>query len=226
MQTHEKVKKLLPRVEAVEQLYDGLNGKIIKWTLEHGNTSHDPSALAFLVARDGQVLSKCPNPYSGSSFAKWMEEEVKEYERTHPRTAVPLVMAGLVKDEDGKSYSCPAFDEAREAGKPVLLYAGRDARPDDSRKLKKEVKAARRLEKRAFGSKKAAEAAKGWVLLRLNLGEKEHAVYAKSLGIESAPAVLMFLPGEEKPVDLGTRIRGANLEYHFKKHAPKKTDAK
>ena len=166
------------------------------------------------------MLSKCSNPYAGASFAKWMKEEVDKYERTHPRTVVPLVMADLVSD-DGKAYSCPAFDEARESKKPVLLYVGRDARPEDSRKVKKEVKAARRLEKAAFSSKKAAAAAKGWVLLRLNLGEKEHAIFAKSLGIEKAPVVLMFLPDNEEPVDLGTRLKGANLEFHLKKHAPK-----
>ena len=179
-----------------------------------------------MVARDGQVLSKCSNPYAGSSFAKWMKEEVDKYERTHPRTVVPLVMAELATDDEGRSYSCPAFDAAREARKPVLLYVGRDARPTDSRKVKKQVKAARRLEKAAFGSKKAAAAAKGWILLRLNLGEKEHAVYAESLGIKAAPAVFMFLPDNKEPVDLGTRLKGANLEFHFKKHAPKIEKAK
>ena len=173
-----------------------------------------------MVARDGQVLSKCSNPYAGASFAKWMKDEVDKYERTHPRTVVPLVMAELVPD-DHNGYTCPAFDAARESKKPVLFYIGRDARPEDNRKIKKQVKAARRLEKAAFSSKKAAAAAKGWILLRLNLGEKEHAIFAKSLGIDAAPAVLMYLPDNKEPVDLGTRIRGANLVFHFKKHAPK-----
>ena len=35
-----------------------------------------------------------------------------------------------------------------------------------------------------------------------------------------APALLMFLPDEEKPQDL-KRIKAASLLYHLKKHAPK-----
>ena len=55
MQRDEAVAKLLPRFECVEWHYDGLNGKIIPWTMEHGNESHDPSVLAFVVAADGTV---------------------------------------------------------------------------------------------------------------------------------------------------------------------------
>ncbi len=209
MQPHEKVAKLLPRVEPVEQLYDGLNGKVIKWTLENGNKSHDPSCLAFLVGRDGKVVSKCPSPYSASSFTKWLGEEVVKYEKSHPRTRVPFVPPTM---EDGR---CVEFDEAQQERKPILLYVGRETAGD--KKAKKQIKVCRKFEKGTLSSKKAAAEAKGWVLLRFDIADKRHAEFLKQFGVKTAPALLMFAPGAEKPTDLGTKVKGPNLAYHLKK---------
>ena len=194
----------------MEQLYDGLNGKIIKWTLENGGTSHDPSVQAFLVARDGKVVSRCAQPYNASSMSKWLEEEVGKDEKTHPRTAVPFVSAGIVEGR------CAAFDEAREARRPILLYVGRES--GEGREAAKQMRAARKFEKSTLGSKKAAAEAKGWTLLRFDLADKEHAAFVKAFGVEAAPALLMFPPREEKPTNLGTRLKGPNLAYFLKKH--------
>ena len=209
MQPHEKVTKLLTRVEPVEQLYDGLNGKIIKWTLENGNKSHDPSCLAYLVGSDGKVVSKCPSPYAASSFSKWLNEEITKYEKSHPRTRVPFVPP-TIEDE-----ACVEFDEAKRERKPILIYVGRESTAD--KKLKKQIKACRKFEKGTLSSKKAATQAKGWVLLRFDIAEKKHAEFLKQFGVEAAPALLMFAPGAEKPTDLGTKMKGASLAYHLKK---------
>ena len=78
--------------------------------MKNGNTHKDPSCLAFLVGRDGKVVSKCERAYSASSFSKWLAEEVKKYEKNHPRTRMPFVSA---KPAD--------LEEARETGKPMFV---------------------------------------------------------------------------------------------------------
>ncbi len=210
MQPHEKVLKLLPRVEPVEQLYDGLNGKVIKWTLENGNKSHDPSCLAFLEGRNGKVVSKGPSPYSASSFTKWLNEEVLKYEKSHPRTRVPFLPPTIEEE------TCVEFDEAKQGRRPILIYVGRES--GDDKTAKKQIKACRKFEKGTLSSKKAAAEAKGWVLLRFDIAEKKHAEFLKRFGVEAAPALLMFAPGADEPTDLGTKVKGPNLAYHLKKN--------
>jgi hypothetical protein len=207
-------------VEAVEWRYDGLKGKIIPWTKERGGTSDDPSVLVFLLAPDGSLVERCPpaSAYQASLFAKWLRERLDRYEREHPRTKVPFVRAAVTRS--GDRATCPELEAARKEGKPVLLYLGRDARPGDDRKARAEVKAARAFEKKQLGSERTAEAAKGWALFRLDLGDPDHAAAARALGVEKAPSVLMFLPGEA-PVDLSGKLRSGSLVYHLRKHAPK-----
>jgi len=205
------LKKVLPRVEAVEWLYDGLNGKIIKWTLENGNTHKDPSCLVFLVGRDGKLVSSCPGgqAYSASGMSKWLKAEVAKYERSHPRTRVAFLMS-----------EPESLEQARESGKNVLVYFGRESYLPKDKRGKSQRKACAKFEKGTLNSKKAADAAKGWVLLRFDLAQKAHAELAKKLGVEAAPALLMFLPRAEKPQDLGSRLKGPNLAYLLKKHPP------
>ncbi|MHC4579802.1 MAG: hypothetical protein ACYTED_20690 [Planctomycetota bacterium] len=226
MRPHEKVQKQLFRFESVEWLYDGLKGRIIPWTKEHGGTSDDPSVQAFIVGRDGGVVSRCPDgrAYSASSFSKWLEEQADSYDRKFPRTKVPFAMAEVSPATEEERARCEALEEAREARTPILLYVGREPAPSDDRKAKAQVKACRKIEKGALGSKKAAEAAKGWALLRLDLSRAEHRDLAKGLGVEQAPALLMLLPDREKPVDLGTKLKGSNLAYHLKKNASVEDD--
>ena len=45
------------RYETVEWLYDGLSGKVIKWTKENGNDHDDPSVLVWVADADGTVIS-------------------------------------------------------------------------------------------------------------------------------------------------------------------------
>ncbi len=224
MQVHEKVQPLLARVEAVEWLYDGLNGKIIPWTLEHGNTNHDPSVLAFILKPDGTVITRAPNavPYQASSFARWLEEQVDAYEKLHPRTRVPFVRADVRREGEGEdvSFVCAALEKARADRKPLLLYFGRDEKPGLDRGARKQVKVARKFEKSTLDSKSAAKEAVGWTLLRFDLGEEAQAAFAASLGVEAAPALVLFAPGAEGPEVLPRRLSGASLAYHLKKHAP------
>ena len=219
MRPHEKVRKLLPRVEAVEWLYDGLNGKIIPWTLENGGHSKDPSVQAFVVARDGSVFSRCADgqAHSASGFSGWLKAEIAKFEKKYPRTAFRFEAPDMDLI-DGRPAS-EAFMAARRENKPILLYAGRDSSDPKDRKARKEVKAARKFEKGALSSKKAAAAAAGYVLFKIDLADERQAKWAKTKGIEKAPTLLLFLPGNAVPVDL-SKVKGASLAYHLRKHAP------
>ena len=225
MQADEKVAKELARFEAVEWRYDGLNGKIIPWTLENGNTHKDPSVLAFVVAADGKVVSRAEDrvPYSAGSFAKWLSEQAMSYARTHPRTKMPFLPAEVTGTGEGESRKavCAELDAAKRDGKPILLYFGREATKGDDKTAKKAAAAAKKFEKKAFDSKSAAEAAKGWVLLRFDLADADHRLLAKAHGVTSAPRLLLIHPDEEKPVDLGERVSSSSLAYQLKKRAKK-----
>lgn len=219
MRPHEKVRKLLPKVEAVEWLYDGLHGKIIPWTLENGGHSKDPSVQAFLLARDGKVFSRCPDGQanSASGFSRWLQDEIARFEKRYPRTAFRFDTPDVVLI-DGRPAS-ESFLAARREGKPILLYAGRDSADPGDRKALKEVKASRKFEKTTLSSAKAAEAAKGCVLLRVDLADERQARWAATRGIERAPTLLLFLPGGSEPLDL-SRAKGGSLAFHLQKHAP------
>ena len=209
-------------MEAVEWQYYGLNGKIIPWTLEHGGTSHDPSVQAFVVARDGKVLSRCPNgkTYNASGFSSWLKEQVAGYARAYPRTAFTFETPDMDMI-DGRPES-ESFIAARRGDKPVLLFVGRESAAPRDRRAAKEVKATRKMERTSLSSKKAAEAAAGkYVLFRIDLADERQAKWARArLGIEKAPRFLLFLRGQDKPVDL-TKVSKSSLAYHLKKHAPK-----
>lgn len=219
---------LLERVEPVEWLYDGLNGKIIPWTKAHGGTSDDPSDQAFLVGRDGTVLARCPGGqvHAASSFASWLKEQLATYEREHPRTRLPFVPADIEVDtvSGAKTHRCKAYDAALSAGRPVLVYVGRERVEDGDKPGKAELTAARKLERTTLDSKTAAEAAAGWTLLRLDLSQEADRAYALGLGVRAAPALVVALPapggGLPQTQLLPKDTTGAALAAVLKKHAP------
>ena len=170
MRPHEKVRKLLSKVEAVEWLYDGLNGKIIPWTLENGGHSKDPSVQAFIVARDGSVFSRCADgqAHSASGFSGWLQAEIAKFEKKYPRTAFRFEAPDMdLIDGRPASESFMAAQTREEADPP--LCRPRLRRPQGPKKARKEVKAARKFEKGALSSKKAAAAAAGYVLFKIDL---------------------------------------------------------
>lgn len=223
MQADDEVEKILARFETVEQFYDGLGGKLIPWTKEHGGTSDDPSAQVFVVGVDGEVVARAPDStaYHAKALAEWLAGQAAAWERAHPRTALPLVRAEVALDGEGEEAAarCVALQAAKKERKPALLYFGRDSAPEGERKLSKEVAAARKFEEKTLDSKSAAEAAEGWVLLRFDLADPAHAKLAATLGVEAAPAVVLVVPGEEQPIDLGDPAPGS-LRYQLRKHGP------
>jgi hypothetical protein len=218
---HEEVVAELPRFEILEAYYDGLNGKIIPWTLEHGGTSHDPSAQAFILSSEGEFVARAPDRavYSATSFAKWLKEQADAYEKAHPPTRIPFQRAEVVMrgEDTDRTVVCAALDEAREGEAPILLYFGREERSDQDRAARREVKAARKFERSTLDSQKAADTAEGLVLLRFDLSKEADAALAATFGVEAAPALVLIVPGAEEPEVLPPRLTGASLAYRLKK---------
>jgi len=168
--------------------------------------------LIWFVGRDGKVFARFQGGRNASMVAKWVDEQLKKYEKEHPRTAVPFEPAEC--DEDGK---CEALEDARAEKKPILLYFGREPGEKDKGKIKSQVKKCRKFEKGTLSSKKAAAVATGWVLLRFDVANPSHAELMKSFGAKDAPTLVMFEPAAKTPQVLGASLRGANLAFYLAK---------
>jgi hypothetical protein len=180
--------------------------------------------LAFVVGRDGKVFASLMNgqQYQAGSFSKWAREQADAYDKAHPGTRLPFVRGKVsVRGEgaDAKAV-CGEFDDAREANKPILLYFGRGHYEAKDKKAKKENKLARKFEKGTLNSKTAEKQCAGWALLRFDLADEDHVVFARALGVETAPSLLLWLPGEGAPTALDRRITGQGLAIVLKKHRP------
>lgn len=216
-----EVAKQTPRFEQVEWQYDGLNGKVIPWTRQHGGTNNDPAVQAFVVAPDTGSVVRAPvdAALAPSQFAKWLKEQADAYEKAHPATKVAFAAAEVAESDEGasKKWTCAAVDEARAAQRPVLVYVSRSDRADADKPAKVQAAESRKLEKGALDSGQAAKALEGWTLLRLDLADAGHAAYAKTLGADKAPALLAIVPGEEKPQALDTSLAGDALAFRIRK---------
>ena len=215
-------------MEPVEWCYDGLGGSIIQWTMDHGSKKRDgkpqdhPSLLALIVGVDGKPFSLLSDggQYQAGSLVKWATEQLDAYEKAHPTTRIPLHRAKVSVRGEGtdKQATCAELDEALEAKKPVLAYFGRGHFDPKDKPAKKEAKRARSFEKGTLNSKTAAKQIAGWVLLRFDMADEDHAVLAASYGVTEAPMLLLFEPGAEKPRLLDRKTTGHSLAGLFKKH--------
>ena len=213
-------------MEPVELCYDGLGGSIIKWLMDNGSKKRDgtpedhPSLLALIVGRDGEVFSLLSNgqQYQAGSLIKWADAQLAEYEKQHPSTRMPFVSGKVTVDGEGTDAkaTCEEIDAARKAKKPMLLYFGRGSFAPKDKQAKKQNKLARKFEKGTLNSKAAAKEVEGWVLLRFDLANEEHAKLAAQFGVSAAPDLLMWLPAAEKPTVLGRTATGGKVAYHLK----------
>lgn len=209
--------KWLHRVEPVLWEYDGLHGKVIEWTFGQGNQNPDPSALVWLVHADGRPTAdlRGGGQYRAAEMVKWLGESLAKYEQLHPRTRVPFVRVEVVR-KDAKSVVCAAFEAARREAKPIALYFGRDRFEEKDRVARAEWKKARALEKSLLDAKLVAAAAGGWVLLRFDLADPDHAAWARERGIAAAPALAIWPRGGEALELLDTSVSPAVLARVFK----------
>nr|MDJ0523398.1 hypothetical protein [Planctomycetota bacterium] len=209
-----------------EWCYDGLGGSIIKWTMDHGSKKADgkpqdhPSLLAIICGRDGNFFSLLSNgqQYQAGSLMKWANEQLDAYEKQFPSTRMPFVPGKVEVDGEGTEAkaSSPEIDAARKAKKPLLIYFGRGYFDPKDKKAKKENKLARKFEKGTLNSKTAAKEVEGWVLLRFDLSNADHAKLATQLGVTAAPDLLMWLPADDNPTVLGRKASGGKVAYHLK----------
>lgn len=219
----EKVRTLLADFELVEWTYDGLGGEVIRWTRKHGGESDDPNVQAFVLDPLGRVRARADDRhvFAPAAFGRWLGDEAKAFEKDHPATRVSLPYARIetAKDDPQAPATCAAFQEARTARRPVLVYVGRSATPGEEpdKAARAEIKAAHRFEKGALSEKAPAKSAASWTTLRLDLSEPAHRRFAKSLGVTAAPFVLLFAPGAEKPQVLDGRTSGASLAHKLDK---------
>jgi hypothetical protein len=220
------VAKQTTRFEQAEWLYDGLNGKVIPWTKAHGGTSDDPAVQVFVVTPDGGQVARAPREqaYAPAEFAKWLKEQADAFEKAHPATRIAFVAAEVAVEVDGttRKVSCPALDAARRDAEPVLVYVARADHPDAEKSAKLQAAACRKLEKGLLGSEAAAKALEGWTCLRFDVADADQAAFAKTLGVDKAPALLAIVPGEEKPVVLDTTVAGEALAFKLRKLVAKK----
>jgi len=221
-----EVVKQLARFEQAEWQYDGLGGKVIPWTKEHGGTSDDPAVQIFVVQPDTGAAVRVAGgiTYAPAEFAKWLKEQADAFEKAHPTTRVAFAPAELKVEIDGTSrkVSCPALDEAKKDGKPALVYVSRGDRAEADKTAKAQAAASRKLEKGLLDSGEAAKALEGWTLVRLDVADADQLAVAKSFGADKAPALLLLVPGEDKPqiVDLSTT--GDAFAFKVKKIAASK----
>ncbi|MHC5037616.1 MAG: hypothetical protein ACYTHM_09905 [Planctomycetota bacterium] len=121
------------------QDYDGLNGKVIQWTLKHGNTNHDPAVLCWALDPKGNVLGRPGGKlHSASGFVSWLKEmgrasfplidpakytvlrsEAKSIAARKNLGTVLADLRGKAEKETGK-----AQEEARALLEKLLAYAG------------------------------------------------------------------------------------------------------
>jgi hypothetical protein len=216
-----EVARQTARFEPVEWIYDGLGGKVVRWTLANGGKSEDPSAQLFVVGAGGKVLSRLEDAkaYTPAAVSEWLAAQAEAWEKEHPRTALAFVPATVTATGEGaaRTVRCAEVDEARAAGRPLLVYVGRDSADEKDRPARAEAAASRKFEKGALDSKAAADAAAGWTLVRLDVADPDQAAVAASLGAERAPALLLWEPGEEKPVRLPATISGPDLAFRLRR---------
>jgi hypothetical protein len=220
------VAKQAARFEQAEWQYDGLNGKVIPWTKEHGGTSDDPAVQVFVVVPDTGQVTRAPRDeaFAPAEFAKWLKEQADAFEKAHPATRVAFLAADVKSKGEGAAakWTCPAIDAAKKDQKPVLVYVTRGERADADKAAKAQAAASRKLEKGLLDSEQAAKAVEGWTLVKLDVAEPDQLAYAKTLGADKAPALLVLVPGEDKPQTIDLSITGEALAFRLKKAAPKK----
>lgn len=220
------VAKQMARFEQAEWQYDGLTGKVIPWTKEHGGTSDDPAVQVFVVVPDTAQVTRAPRDeaFAPGDFAKWLKGEADAFEKTHVATRIAFAAAEIKTEIQGTTtkWSCAAIDAAKKDAKPVLVYVSRGERADADKTAKAQAAASRKLEKGLLDSEQAAKAVEGWTLVKLDVAEADQLAYAKLLGADKAPVLLAFGPGDDKPQALDLTITGEALAFKLKKLAAKK----
>jgi hypothetical protein len=204
--TDPEVAKQLWRFEQAEWQYDGLGGRVIPWTREHGGTGEDPTLQAFVVLPDTGQVTRAPrdDAFAPSAFAKWLKDQADAFEKTHPIPKLAYVKGDVRTEGEGTAakWVCPALDAARKDDRKVLLFISRSEKSDADKTAKAQAAASKKTEKGFLDSERFARFYQGWTLIKIDLSDPDDLAFAKSYGVEKAPYYLLFRPGDEKPEEI------------------------
>lgn len=197
------VARQLWRFEQAEWPYDGLAGKVIPWTRNHGGTSDDPTIQAFVILPDTGAVTRASREQSltPDSFAKWLKDQADAYEKTHPIPKLGYVSGEMRTEGEGtgKKWFCSTVDAARKDERAVLVFVSRSEKSGADKAAKAQASESKRVEKAFLDSELFARLYQGWTLVKIDLSNPDDLYYAKSWGVEKAPYYIEFALGADKP---------------------------
>ena len=103
MPENEKVKDQLARFELVDWHYDGVGGKVIAWTKEHGGHSDDPAAQAFVLTHEGKVVARAEDDGVGL----WIRDSDSLWGIV--LFVIGLANLGACRRRTPRTFKCPAL---------------------------------------------------------------------------------------------------------------------
>ena len=135
----------------------------------------------------------------GNSYARVV---ARRYELRRPRASCRGVCGG-----DRRGSCC--------------RVAPRDSsRVEEVARTRESCAAARANPGAKVDAKAPSKEKEGWAFFRLDLADDDHALLAASWGVETAPALLAWLPGKEAPENLSAKITPYNLTKLLKENKP------
>lgn len=192
----------------VEWRYDGPDGKVIKWTNEHGNRMKDPAYQVWILRPDLTEFARWgPNRiYEPESFVRWLEEQAKEWAAAATGAGgggVPKIkfQEESAKEGEGGEFRFEEIDKACASGdRPVLIYFQQPGTGSSlaTRGRAEESKASREFEKGVLASDAIIKLAGRFECFRIDMSREADRRLAKKLGVETAPAVVLWGAGGGK----------------------------
>lgn len=165
------------------------NADAAKWAKEHGNTNPDPAYLVWIVNAKGEDTARwLDRRYVESEFIEWLGGSAKAPEKKEK----PRIAFSDVTSNDERKIE--EIDQAREEGKPVLLYAqlpgaasgfGQKGRAE-------EIRACREFEKGPLASAAVIELSKKFACFRIDLSKDADKKFLAAWKVETAPAIILL----------------------------------
>ena len=165
--------------------YDGLGGKVIGWTKQHGNTNDDPSHLIWVVDADEKEIAHAAggDAESSSSMQKWLVENAKAYEKAKKRGVAHLF-------EDAASS-----EEATAAGEGVVVVWFYASAPESaSAEVKAAAARSKALADGVLASKKLEDACRPLVLRKFDVAKSGDGAAPPATALAEVPYLRVIAP--------------------------------
>lgn len=192
MLSQAKVQEAVQVFERVEWKYDGIGGRVIQWTKQHGNANDDPSVLVWVLdAKESVIGAPSAGEYQAPGpFAKWLSEMKVEHDRKTAR--IPPEMA--VQWEESSATVMEGVTSAIDQGKPVFVYVAIPQERQDEKEWKAARKECLKFEHGALADKGLAELAAKCYSVRLDFSDDAVKDLVKAWGVKRAPALVLIDP--------------------------------